>query len=148
MVDAQGLHGLSCRKSAPRQIRHAQMNDIIWRSVKKAQYPTVKKPVGLSRSDGKRPDDATQIPWTRGKPLAWDITIPDTFANSYIGDTSTRATAAADRAAANKTAKYTDLAKTHHFVSAQSRRVEHGTRWHCSLSQSWVEKSKNYPGTT
>ena len=70
MVDAQGLHGLSCRKSAPRQIRHAQMNDIIWRSVKKAQYPAVKEPVGLSRSDGKRPDGATQIPWMRGKPLA------------------------------------------------------------------------------
>ena len=116
MVNAQGLHGFSCRNSAPRQIRHAQMNDIIWRSVKKAQYPAVKEPVGLSRSDGKRPDGATQILWTRGKPLAWDITIPDTFANSYIGDTSTSATAAADRAAANKTAKYTDLAKTHHFV--------------------------------
>ena len=53
MVDAQGLHGLSCRKSAPRQIRHAQMNDIVWRSVKEAQYPAVKEPVGLSRSDGK-----------------------------------------------------------------------------------------------
>ena len=81
------------------------MNDIIWRSVKKAQYPAVKEPVGLSRSDGKRPDGSTQIPWTRGKPLAWDIIIPDTFANSYIDDTSTRATAAADRAAANKTVK-------------------------------------------
>ena len=44
------------------------------------------------------------------------MTIPDTFANSYIGETSTRATAAADRAAENKTTKYTDLAKTHHFV--------------------------------
>ena len=52
--------------------------------MKKVQYPAVKEPVGLSRSDGKRPDGATQIPWTRGKPLAWDITIPDTFANSYI----------------------------------------------------------------
>ena len=92
------------------------MNDIIWRSVEKAQYPEVKEPVGLSRSDGKRPDSETQIPWTIAKPLAWDITIPDTFANSYIGDTSTRASAAADRTAANKTAKYTDLAKMHHFV--------------------------------
>ena len=25
MVDAKGLHGLSCRKSAPHQIRHAQI---------------------------------------------------------------------------------------------------------------------------
>ena len=56
------------------------------------------------------------VSWTRGKPLAWNITIPETFANSHIGDTSTRATAAADRAAANKTAKYKDLAKMHHFV--------------------------------
>ena len=56
------------------------------------------------------------IPWTRWKPLAWDVTIPDTFVNSYIGETSTRATAAADRAAENKTTKYTDLAKPHHFV--------------------------------
>ena len=89
------------------------MNDIIWTSVKKAQYPAVKEPVGLSRSDGKGLDGATQIPWTRGMPLAWGITIPDTFANSYIGDTWMRATAAADSAAENKQAKYTDLAKTH-----------------------------------
>ena len=29
MVDARGLHGLSCRKSAPRQQRHAMLNDAI-----------------------------------------------------------------------------------------------------------------------
>ena len=86
MVDAKGLHGLSCTKSAPRQIRHAQMNDIIWRFVKKAQYPAVKEPVGVSRSDVKRPDGATMIPWTRGKPLAWNAIIPDTFANLYWRD--------------------------------------------------------------
>ena len=61
-VNAKGLHGLSCRKSSPRQIRHAQLNDIVWRSVKKAQYLAVKEPVGLSRSDGQRPDGATLIP--------------------------------------------------------------------------------------
>ena len=105
MVDAKGLHGLLCKRIAPRQIRHVQMNDIIWRSVKKAQYPAVQEPVGLSRSDGKRPDGATMIPWKRRKPLASDVTIQDTFANSYIGETSMRATAAADRAAENKTTK-------------------------------------------
>ena len=61
-VNVKGLHELSCRKSSPRQIRHAQLNDIVWRAVKKAQYPAVKEPVGLSRSDGKRPDGATLIP--------------------------------------------------------------------------------------
>ena len=109
MVDAKGLHGLSCRKSAPRQIRHAQVNDLVRRAVKKAQYPTVKEPAGLARTDGKRSNGATLIPWTRGKPLAWGITIPETYARSYIDDTAARATAAADRAAANKIAKYTEI---------------------------------------
>ena len=71
-------------------------------TVNKSQYPTVKEPAGLARTDGKRPDGATLIPWTRGKPLAWDITVPDTYARSYIDDTAARATVAADRAAANR----------------------------------------------
>ena len=43
-----------------------------------------REPVGLFRSDGKRPDGATQIPWARGEPLAWDVTVPDTYADSHI----------------------------------------------------------------
>ena len=62
MVDAKCLHDLLRKRSAPRQIRHAQINDIIWRSVKKAQYLAVKESVGLSRSDGKRSDGAIMIP--------------------------------------------------------------------------------------
>ena len=34
-VDARGLHGLACHRSAPRQQRHSHMNDILWRSIKK-----------------------------------------------------------------------------------------------------------------
>ena len=34
-VNAKRLHGLSCRNSSPCQIRHAQLNDIVWRAVKK-----------------------------------------------------------------------------------------------------------------
>ena len=145
MVDAKGLHGLTCKRSAPWQIRHAQINDIIWRSVKKAQYPAVKEPVGLSRSDGKRPDEATMIPWTRVKPLAWDVTITDTFANSYIGETSTRATEAADRAAKNKTTKYTDLAKTHHFVPIA---IETGGAWNELALEFITELGRRISGVT
>ena len=85
----------------------------MWRAVKKAQYPAVKEPVGLSRSDGKRPDGATLIPWTRGKPVAWDVTVPDTYVNSYIAYTATTASAPANQAADYKTAKYQELAKIH-----------------------------------
>ena len=70
----------------------------------------MKEPVGVSRSDGKRPDEATLIPWTRGKPVAWDVTVPDNYANSYIADIAT------NRAAHNKTAKYQELAKSHQFA--------------------------------
>ena len=86
-------------------IRHAQLNDIVWRSVNKAQYPAVKEPVGLPHSDGKRPDGATLIQWTRGKLVAWDVTVADAYANSYVDDTAKTASAAANRAAENKTAK-------------------------------------------
>ena len=87
-IDARGLHGLSCRKSAPRQQRHSHMNDIIWRAIKRAQVPAVKEPVvSLVIEDNKRPDGTTLLPWA--KPLAWDVTVPDTYKESHIKDTMT-----------------------------------------------------------
>jgi len=72
-VDARGLHGLSCRKNAPRQQRHSHINDIIWRAIKRAQVPAVKEPVSLTLE--KRPDGTTLLPWGKGKPLAWDVSL-------------------------------------------------------------------------
>jgi len=45
---------------------------------------TDKKPTGLTHKDGKRPDDCTLIPWRGGKPLAWDVTVCTTVADSYL----------------------------------------------------------------
>ena len=47
-------------------------------------------------------DGSTLVPWSRGKPMAWDVTVPDMNAESHIGDTATEAGAAANQAAANK----------------------------------------------
>ena len=82
-VDARGLHGLSCRKSAPRRQRHSHMNDIIRRAIKRAQVPAVKELVSLTLEDNKRPDGTTLLPWAKGKPLAWDVTVPDTYAVTH-----------------------------------------------------------------
>ena len=74
----------------------------LWHSLEGHQEGKVlgcKEPVWLSRSDDKRPDGATLIPWSHGKPLAWDITVPDTFAQSHITSTATNAGADADKAA-------------------------------------------------
>jgi len=48
--------------------------------------------------------------------LAWDVTVPDTYADSHLADTATTAGAAADKAASNKEAKYRQLANSHIFV--------------------------------
>lgn len=62
---------------------NAALNDIVHRSLSLAGIVSTLEPSGLSRSDGKRPDGLTFVPWERGRPLLWDVTIPDTMANSY-----------------------------------------------------------------
>ena len=41
------------------------------------------EPSGLYRSDGKRPDGVSIVPWKCGQLLVWDEKCPDTFAPSY-----------------------------------------------------------------
>ena len=67
----------------------------------------------IIRADGKRPDGATLVPWTREKPLALDVTVPDTYAASHIPSTSVSAWAAAEKSAAKKTIKYATITYTH-----------------------------------
>ena len=107
------------------------MNDILWRSIKRAQILAVKEPVSLVRQDGKRPDGVTLLPWAiKGKALAWDITVPDTYAESHLQDTACRPGAAADKAAANKSSKYCDLAGTYLFFPVAIKLPGH---WNLSL---------------
>jgi len=66
-VDARGLHGLSCRGGNGRSARNHNLNDLVWRAMAKADIPALKKPSGLLRTDGKRPDGVTLLPWKQGK---------------------------------------------------------------------------------
>ena len=74
-IEEFGTHGLSCRFSRGRHSRHASLNDIIKRSLDTAKIPSHLEPSGLYISDGKRPDGASVVPWTRGKILVWDATL-------------------------------------------------------------------------
>jgi hypothetical protein len=67
------------------------------------------------RSDGKRPDGLTLIPWHAGRSVTWDVTVADTLAASYVTSTSSRAAAAAEAAASRKEAKYAVISQTHLF---------------------------------
>ena len=63
LVDALGTHALSCKIGLGKHSRHNTINDIVCRSLARADIPSVKKPTGLLRSEGKRPDGLTLIPW-------------------------------------------------------------------------------------
>ena len=56
------------------------------------------------------------IPWSRGRCVAWDVTVPDTFAATHLPLTSITPSAAADRAATKKKMKYQLLTQTHTFT--------------------------------
>ena len=116
IVDARGIHGLSCRRSSGRMSRHHSINDLIWRSLNRAQIPSSKEPTGLSRTDGKRPDGLSLIPWQAGKSLIWDVTVADTLATSHLPTTSSLAGAAAESAALKKMDKYRELSNSYIFV--------------------------------
>ena len=72
----------------------------------------MKEPTGLLRTDNKRPDGLTLIPWQRGKPVTWDVTVTSTLADSYLTDTAESAGAAAELAATRKITKYSSLPQT------------------------------------
>ena len=115
-VDIRGLHGLTCKRAAGRLSRHNYLNDLIWRALIKAGIPSIKEPSSLIRTDGKRPDGLTQIPWVAGRCATWDVTVTDTLAISNLPHSSTSAGAAAEKAAERKTAKYSELAATYTFI--------------------------------
>lgn len=116
-VDSFGHHALSCSKSKGRIPRHAELNDIIKRALISSGFPAILEPCGISRSDGKRPDGMTLIPWNRGKSLLWDSTCVDTLAPSHLSLTSKIAGSAAESAVRIKRQKYHHLLSTHEFYA-------------------------------
>lgn len=115
-VSSSGTHGLSCRRSAGRFVRHATLNEILSRTLKKANMPNILEPPGLVRDDGKKPDGLTLVPYKQGKPLVWDATVADTLANSYVDHCAYTRGYAAELAETNKLAKYGALREDYVFT--------------------------------
>ena len=70
----------------------------------------------MVRSDGKRPDGVTQIPWSEGKCVSWDVTVTDTLAASNVSSSSSAAGSAAEAAASRKLHKYAEIMNQYTFV--------------------------------
>ena len=86
------------------------------RPLSAAGVPSIKEPPDTSKLDGKRPDGITIVPWKSGKSLAWDVTVADTYAPSYLDGTVHTQGWAAEAAAKRKLQKYAALANTCHFI--------------------------------
>ena len=114
-VGCLGLHGLTCRKGNGRFHRHATVNDVVHRALSAAGIPSRLEPPGLARSDGKRPDGMSLAPWERGKPLVWDVTIPDSLAVSYRSAATCGPGSVAALAESRKLSKYAHLSSSYFF---------------------------------
>lgn len=114
-VDTRGSHAFSCRRNPGRTQRHHFINDLVWRAMTRAGIPSVKEPNGLIRSDGKRPDGLTSIPWREGRSATWDVTVTNTVAASYLAMSSVCAASAAEAAATRKEDKYIEISRVHLF---------------------------------
>jgi hypothetical protein len=73
------------------------------------------KPNGLSRDDGKRPDGMTLVPWIKGQPLVWDVTVVDTLADSYVLKTSEVSGFAAEMACKRKHSRYSSIISSNYI---------------------------------
>jgi hypothetical protein len=117
-VSNDGRHGLSCPKNKGRFSRHSDLNQIIQRALSSIHISSSLEPCGPLRDDGKRPDGATLIPWSKGQRLIWDVTCVDTLAKCYIRKTSIIAGSAAEEASKRKHEKYQNLRSANYIFKA------------------------------
>jgi hypothetical protein len=73
------------------------------------------EPNGLSRADGKRPYGMTLVPWIKGQPLVWDVTVVDTLADSYVLKTFEVSGFAAEMACKRKHSKYSSIISSNYI---------------------------------
>ena len=81
-----------------------------------AEVPSRLEPSSLTREDGKRPDELSLSPWSKGRCLVWDFTCPDTLATSHLNQAVAGAGVVATEAENKKRLKYTSLSSTYYFV--------------------------------
>ena len=78
--------------------KHANINNIIYRAMTAAGLVERRELSGLLHSDGKRPDNVSEILWWSGKFLVWEATCVDTIAPYYRSQAAHEAGAVAARA--------------------------------------------------
>lgn len=88
---------------------HYALNYVVARAFTCGNNAVTKEAHGVRRLDGKRPDGLNRIPWQRGQPLTWDVTVVSTLAGSYVSNSDRLASAVAEFAATRKIDQYANL---------------------------------------
>jgi hypothetical protein len=142
-VDQIGVHGLSCSKSSGRFSRHTEINCIINRSLSSIHVNSTLEPNGLSRDDGKRPNGMTLLPWIKGRPLVWDVTVVDTLADSYVLKRSEVSSFAAEMACKRKHSKYSSIISSNYIFKGLAFETLGAKKPSISLMSSETDLSRN-----
>jgi hypothetical protein len=82
--------------------------DYINRSLTSIHVNSTLEPNGLS-------DGMTLVPWIKGQPLIWDVTVVDTLADSYVLKTSEVSGFAAEMACKGKHSKYSSIISSNYI---------------------------------
>ena len=112
VVDAKGIHGPSCKLSAGRSIRHLKSTILSTQSRRSVYQRTAR----FAPGEDKLPDGLTLVPWQGGRCLAWDATVVDTLAPSYVAASAQVTGSAAQAAVERIVSKYAGLPASHIFI--------------------------------
>ena len=116
-MDPYGLHKLDCEKfTLAKKARHDAINDVLSRGLRQAQVANRVEPHGLHVDDNICPDGVTLLPWSNGRCLTWDVTVHNTYAQSYLPQASRQVGAVARRAEGEKRRLYQPLMDRFMFV--------------------------------
>jgi len=108
--------GFTVLSAEKHRARHHALNDLVARSFASAGTPMTKKPPGLFRIDGKRPDGLTLVAWQSGRSFCWDVTVTCLLAESYVTGSAREAGDAAELAASRKEEKYANIDSQYLFA--------------------------------
>ena len=107
-------------KAAGRFGRHSEANSLVKKALASIEITSTLEPLGLSTTDGKRPDGLTHFTWKGGKPLIWDWTTSCTVAPSNLSLSLKGAGKTAEARETSKCEKYAELTNNYHFTPISS----------------------------
>ncbi|MEM7251190.1 MAG: hypothetical protein AAF493_07200, partial [Pseudomonadota bacterium] len=116
-------------KVSRRQARQSEVNDLIKRALGTAGVAAIREPVGLNRTDGKRPDGVTLAPWKNGRCVVWDFTCIDSLNAKNFGATMQEPGKPANTAEKGKMSKYQALGDNYEIVPCAIDIRASGTGW-------------------